>query len=73
MSPAKVAAIDVKGACPYCGGDVLRGYKHDKEMQKCYTCHRRSWRGQVVTAPTADPSLPPSIRMLPLGGQGRLW
>ena len=33
----------VKGGCPYCGGDVLRGYNHVEGFQKCYSCHRTSW------------------------------
>ena len=35
--------VVVKGACPYCGGDVSRGYKHREGFQKCYNCHRTSW------------------------------
>ena len=74
MPPGKVVAIDVKGACPYCQGDVLRGYKHDKEMQKCYVCHRRSWKGQVVEVPVLSaPMLSSSIKKVLQAGQGRLW
>jgi hypothetical protein len=41
----KIAPVIVKAACPYCRGDVSRGYKHAEGFQKCLslTCHRTSW------------------------------
>lgn len=30
----------VKGACPFCGGDLLSGYKKRKNSYKCVKCHR---------------------------------
>ena len=71
MPPDKVVAIDVKGACPWCSGNVLSGYKRKEEFQKCYGCHRVSWKGQVVKAPISSTLPPlPSIKRVPLGGQG---
>jgi hypothetical protein len=43
MPQGKVKAVIVKAACPWDGGDVLRGYKHLEGFQKCLQCHRTSW------------------------------
>ena len=46
--PIKVEAKVVQAACPYCSGKVLRGYKHAADYQKCYKCHRVSWKNASV-------------------------
>lgn len=43
----QATAVNVEGACPWCGGKVLRNYKSKPGYQKCYSlaCHRVSWEG----------------------------
>ena len=44
----KIEPIMVEGACPHCGGTVLRNYKGYRGFQKCanLACHKISWAGQ---------------------------
>jgi len=47
----KCAALYVYGACGWCGGDVLRGYKGRPRYQKCLLCHRVSYAaGELLRA-----------------------
>lgn len=41
----RVKAEFVDGACGWCQGRVLRGYKGKRGYQKCLRCHRVSWQG----------------------------
>jgi len=49
--PRKVTALYVVGACGWCPGDVLRGYKGRARYQKCLACHRVSYGTGGVSKP----------------------